>query len=372
MREGEGNDYLALAGGGEVVQTLPAQRFESRSVTRQSEERITIAASYDVPELSLREYSKVLCHPGQVVTKGRVLLPDTFRHNQSTWVNNRYLLPVGYRYARLKGRSAEPSKLPGSYFFLDSEYRGHFGHAMTEQLSRLWAWPEAKAADPDLKVLMLNGTREGLFGFERALYGAAGVDPDDLVVVDGPVRLERLVAATPMFSQPAYVHPAIADVWRRTSDALAAGAGSEPVPRRIFCSRRHGKRACNNTAEVEKYFESHGFTVVYTEDHSLADQARMFREVEVVAGFAGSALFNLVFSTDPKHVLMLSSEGYTAQNEHLIAAVGGHDVTIAWCRPDRPRQEGEGWNNAWFQSNFTFDFEREGRLVTETLAALEA
>ena len=43
--------------------------------------------------------------------------------------------------------------------------------------------------------------------FERALYGAAGIAPDDLVLVDGPVRVERLLAATPMFSQPQYVHP---------------------------------------------------------------------------------------------------------------------------------------------------------------------
>ena len=44
-------------------------------------------------------------------------------------------------------RAAGPS-LEGTYFHLDNEIRGFFGHALTEQVSRLWAWDQAIGCIP--------------------------------------------------------------------------------------------------------------------------------------------------------------------------------------------------------------------------------
>ena len=55
----------------------------------------------------------------------------------------------------------EPTYLLGPYFHIDGEIQGHFGHMITEQVSRLWAWEEAKRREPGLKALLLRrGTNE--------------------------------------------------------------------------------------------------------------------------------------------------------------------------------------------------------------------
>ena len=177
--------------------------------------------------------------------------------------------------------------------------RGHFGHLLTEQVSRLWAWPEAKALVPDLKLLLGTNQRAEVQPYEYAVYAAAGVPHEDVVMLREPARVERVLSATPMLSNPEYVHPRIAETWRRVGDNLAATAAGGPRPGRVFCSRRLKKRSCTNTGEVEDLFRAEGFEVIYPEDMPLGDQIETLRSADVVAGFAGSGLFNLCFVERP-------------------------------------------------------------------------
>jgi hypothetical protein len=121
--------------------------------------------------------------------------------------------------------------------------------------------------------------------------------------------------------------------------------------------------------EVEAYFADHGFEVVRPEEWSMAEQATMFRRAEVVAGFAGSALFSLAFCERPITAILLSTDSYTARNEYLIAAVRGHHLDVISSRPDIPRP-GRGWHPESFESPYTFDFEREGPLLDQVLSGL--
>ena len=57
----------------------------------------------------------------------------------------------------------------------------------------------------------------------------------------------------------------------------------------------------------------------------------------MVAGFAGSGMFQIAFAGGPKHVILVGSESYTASNEYLISSVVGHRLDLVLCRPDVPR-----------------------------------
>jgi capsular polysaccharide biosynthesis protein len=373
LREEEVDRVLEARGAafGRVLHRVPGATLASRSTVRSNEPAIVEALRTTLvsPDLALREYAGVVCRPGQIVTHGHLLLPDTFRHNQRPRLRNLYLHDHGPRFAAPKDL-AEPEALPGTYFHLDSEHRGHFGHAMTEQLSRLWAWPAAKRAHPGLKALLLLNHDREIADFERTLYAAAGIAAEDLVLARGPVRVERLLAATPMFSQPDYVHPEIDEVWQRTGDALVASASMAEPPRRVFCSRRGDKRACHNAEELEEQFRDAGFTVVYPEDHAMADQALLFREAEVVAGYAGSAMFSLLYSP-PKRVVLVSSRLYHIRNEHLIASVAGHEIDLVACEPDAPRDPDRPRGAHALEAGFTFDRQAEGGYLAKVLASLD-
>lgn len=373
VRETEMNDLLDQSGStlGRVNATLPAATLHSRATINQSpsEYATAVAQTYRAPALSLRTYRDVVCSPGQVVWRDNVILPDSFRHNMRPLLTNKMLRQAGPGFAATPSPARPTERLAGAYFHLDNEVRGHYGHAMTEQLSRLWAWREAKADDPSLKALMLIRNRE-LAPFEPILYAAAGIDPTDLVVLDRAVRVDQLVSATPMFSQPQYVHPDLPAVWDQVSANLAGQAPDRDYPRRFFCSRRPRKRDCTNGADVEALFAAHGFTVLYPEDYPLTEQARMFQEADVIAGYAGSAMISTVMCGGPKHVIVVASESYEAKNEQLIAAAAGHRLDIAWCKAERERVPGR-FRRRVSHSPFTFDEAREGAWLRGILADLD-
>jgi capsular polysaccharide biosynthesis protein len=183
------------------------------------------------------------------------------------------------------------------------------------------------------------------------------------------VRVHRLLSASPMFSMPAYVHPRITDTWDLIGESLRSQAPERDYPRRIFCSRKHDKRPCRNRDEVEALFVDQGFEVLFAEDYPLPEQAQLFHRADVVAGYAGSALFNVMFSDRRKHIIAVGSASYRASNEYMIAAVRGHKLDLVTCEPEIA-QPATGFSKKAFESPYTCDMEREGAWLREILAAL--
>ena len=247
LDEGEANRVISLLPelGHTLLETVPGRRWTPAgeiwvhgAVAGASPRRKVVES----PAVHLRDYRGVVVAPGQIVADDRVLWPDTFRHNARKRLRNLATVEVAPGYARLRFDTDELPVLEGTYFHLDNEVRGHFGHLLTEQVSRMWAWPMVKELVPDLKVLVgTNQRRPELLPYELAVYAAAGIPAEDVVLLREPVRVERLLSASPMFSNPNYVHPAVADTWRRVGDALAATATGGPRPERIFC--RAGSRS---------------------------------------------------------------------------------------------------------------------------------
>jgi capsular polysaccharide biosynthesis protein len=364
----EADAYLAARpGAGRVLATLPGVRFASRAVVRSSAP-VGLPDEIDAPPVSMREYADVTCLGRQAAYGDGFVLPESYRHPFKRRLRNVAFAEWAPRFVR----EPEPAedRLEGAYFQLDSYVRGHFGHALTDQLGHLWGWPSALGRHPDLRALVFAKEGERLAEWELALLEAGGVPRDRVVVVHRPTRVETLVSTSPMFGMPAYVHPSIVTTYAAVGTALADAAGPGPVgPLRLFCTRRPGKRSCHNAAEVETLFAGHGFTVVHPEDHPLAEQVRMVREAEVVAGFAGSGMFQIALAGGPKHVVLVGSESYTASNEYLISSVVGHRLDLVLCRPDVPKR-GRAFDNASYQSDFTYDDAREGAFLREVLADL--
>lgn len=323
------------------------------------------------PKIALRRYERPTCSRGQIVTRDRFLFPDSFRHHMSPRLTNIYVEESAPRFGYVRRDVTNPDDLPGPWFHLDSEWPDEFGHVMTEVIGRLWAWEVARRHDPEIKVLTtFRHDREPkqLTSYAREVFAALGIAAHDVVAFERPCRPERLYSATSMFSSYDYVHPDLSQVWDRVASGLAHGANALPEPApRIFCTRPvELKRSCRNTAEVEDLFIDYGFTVVSPETMSFTEQVQMFRNAKIIGGFAGSALFQLAFCDEPKQVFTIGPDSYTARNEHMIAAIRGHDIVSTWCRAELPHPAGS-WTKAAFGSAYTFDMERDGRFLRERL-----
>ncbi len=373
LRYHEMDRVLALRGSvGRVLSTVPPQEFGSRaSVTmNRANPGAPFAPVIKAPGLALREYADVTCAPYQVLIAGQMLIPDTYRHYLNRTLNHGHVTDLGVRFGRPRKKPKRPQELSGTFFYLGSEVPQHFGHVMTEQLSRLWAWADVKRRYPEAKALLdVRPRHDGLRPWEIEIFAAAGVDPDDLLPVTGAVRVERLLAAAPMFVNTQYAHPQISDVWTRTATALIERAPERAYPERVFVSRRPDRRNrhCSNADVVEDFFRSRGFEIIYPEDHGVAEQAMIFRRLRVVAGFAGSGLFSMLFSGEPKTVIVLWPETYTSRNEYLISSVLGHRLHVFWCPNERSHPVG-GWDFDAYQSTFSFDVDRDAARLDETIS----
>lgn len=371
MREHELDVVLSLRphpGAAELAR-LPPVEFKSRCTLRQNlpARDPDMRELYHVPAMSLRTYDNVLCAPRQVAVQRNLALPDTFRFNAAEELHNRFLFDLGPLFAPVPRGGKRAKVLDGTYFYLDSEWTRHFGHAVTEQLARCWALPEAKRLFPDLRLLLDRrrpGT--GIAEYELEIFGAFGFEASDFELHHRPVRVERLVAASPMWALPTHVHPDIVETWRHVGERLAAKAPAVPADPRIFLSRRRSRRGCQNLEEVETFFADHDFRVVYPEDLSLPAQVRMFREAEVIAGFAGSGMFNMQFCPTPRHVIAIGPTSYPSRNEYMICAAAGHRLDHVWSQPDPEQVRGPKPQYAGFR----FDFDREGRFLMQIIDEL--
>lgn len=344
---------------GRVLETRGAATWRSQARVRTSGpmELNPLPATIEAPSLVRREWYDVTALPRQVVLSGDLLLPESFTTADGRRQRNPTVDKINPRLARRPDVPEHLTRLEGSYLHLENIMPRHFGHALTETVARFWAW------QPGLTALVFDESGD-LPGWQRDLFEAAGID--DVHVATGPVRVERLVGCTPMFSRPAFVHPDLRATYDGIGSALEARASDRGRPRKVFFTRRPGKRSCRNAGEVEAAFAAAGYDVVHPEDHPLADQVAMVRAAESIGGFAGSGMFHIGFAGRPVHVVLVASEAYPCHNEYLMSALLGHRLDIVLCRPDVPRVHGT-FTRESFHSDYTYDPARDGDFLARAL-----
>jgi capsular polysaccharide biosynthesis protein len=331
----------------------------------------TFRTEMPVPRMYLREYRDVVCAPRQLAVQGDVVLPVSFHHGLRDRLQTRspLLTPANAHFAVLDSSLAGAQRRPGAYYHLDSEFPGHFGHFMTEDIAKLWGWQAARAAYPDAKMLVSTlKPGGGPSTIQRTLLAAWGVDPTDVVCIDRPVQVDVLIGATQMFYNGIYVHPEMHDIWARLREALRTPAADRRrSPRRIFVTRApDALRPCRNGDEVQALFAEHGFEIVRPELLTVREQVDLFADAETIAGFGGSGMFNALYSARPGRRIIISSDRYLARNEWAIAAAKGDDYHHFFGEAElRPGEAAAGWQI--FQSPFSFDFARDGAALRALL-----
>jgi capsular polysaccharide biosynthesis protein len=359
-----------------ALRTLPAGELESRAEVVSHEAAVPIPwlpKTMPYPPMHLRHYKGRVAFLGSsLVHTEASILPDSFRWHLEPNPRNPKIRSATPEFARIVKTAAPSNILEGDYFHMDPNGVGHFGHFLTESIGRLWAWDEAKQRFPDLKAIYrIRDPAKAGTRFERRLMMAYGIAAEDIVPVERPVYLTSLVSATTMWHNavPHYVHPALSEVWERISRNLIDP--DAPTYERVFVSRtgQWWRRVCRNIADVEKFFESHGFTIVYPEALDLATQAAIFANTPVIAGFGGSAMFNVMHARHLKTFILLGHEAYTARNEHLYTSLIGGPVHYFWSPPDIAHPV-DGWKQAAFDSDWEFDFARNRKPLEELIASL--
>ena len=175
-------------------------------------------------------------------------------------------------------------------------------------------------------------------GFVRATLEAMGVGPERVVELakTPALRVARLEAESSVGRD--FFHPAqkgsaplvafVRGVFGGDGDEDDAGDDAEDdaedgdgaSPERIYLSRnRSDQRRLANEHELLPALEAHGFATVYAEEHSMAEQAGLFRRARIIVAPHGAALANIVFSRTGCSVFELFEPNYGTASFYVLA-----------------------------------------------------
>lgn len=174
--------------------------------------------------------------------------------------------------SRFKGRA-----FFGGYLF------AHYGHFLTESISRLWAW----RAD-EHPIIIFIGNISALCPWQRKVLDLLGVSAEIKVVTE-PTRIDNLIVAEPGFE--------IGGAFLSKHNNFLSQISCNPTELKLWLSRSAlgaEKGGVVGEADFEQVLSAHGWTVFHPEQHTIEEQLRAFSESTRIAGWEGSALHTLL------------------------------------------------------------------------------
>jgi hypothetical protein len=184
----------------------------------------------------------------------------------------------------------------------------HWGHFLTEGISRMWApWEHAETR----ALRCLSHYPYPRSGSVAAYLSAVGLPPEQLLHFDKPIRIEQCFIPAPSFSNRAEAY----SVHLRHSQlvALKSGHAESAIAssRPVYLSRSQlgagSGRRIRAELELEQSLASLGASIVYPERLTLSEQITLFNTHRVFIGCVGSAFHGLSLALAPKkatlHVL---------------------------------------------------------------------
>ena len=205
---------------------------------------------------------------------------EKFRPIETATMPERFVPPAGAR------RFKEPVLLLG-------EVHDHWGHFITDSMSRMWALDQLPRS---LKVLFAPDPKLRIDApLVRELLAALDLE-DRLIRPDGPTIFEKVFCPIPAM-QLSRTYQAFDAPHRHVAMTMLKGAAAPPqAPVYLTRSRLEGGlRQMAGEEELEARLEGLGFLIVSPERLSLRDQMAIFNGRHAVIGAFGSAMHTVLF-----------------------------------------------------------------------------
>jgi hypothetical protein len=196
--------------------------------------------------------------------------------------------------------SIDPAILPpeqrgGSWLTGRALYLGpcmnHYGHFITEGLSRYWKQDIGPVDHVVAYPFMHNGGSILIEDFHRHLAGLLDVPIDRMASLRSQTVFDEIVVPEQLWASNVQVNAHMRTIYERIR-APHAGRKSSG---RLFLSRVASNRLGNPLA-VEEAFASFGFRVIYPERIPIAEQLALYANCEVLASLSGSGMHNCLFA----------------------------------------------------------------------------
>mgnify|MGYP002721055619 FL=1 len=204
-----------------------------------------------------------------------------------------------------------------------------------------WAYESLRALGREDVAVLVHDRADKVLA---ELLEAAGIARERLVSFDHPVLLDELILPGKAFQIQGYVNDAALATYRTIRDAMAGTARIPALPERLYLSRQtNPARRLLNEDDVAKLFMARGFVVVAPETLPLRQQIALAANARMIAGPAGSNMFQLAFQRDLEKAFVLGSNEFVQTTELFMC--GGRPVRFGYFVGEVAEQAGP--HSAW-------------------------
>ena len=211
----------------------------------------------------------------------------------------------------------EPAWVPGVSLYL-GPLSSHFGHFITESLSRAWmarfapipyerivALPETTSYE-QRRCMSMDSLHKWQLDILRFL------DLPELHLAVSRQRFERLIIPEPGGLLFAGANPQYVDFLSSSAQRKGVELGGAVSGNRVFLRRRELSDCVLGEGYLAQFLESQGYSSVYPEDYPVSDQIAYAMNATHAVGVQGSAfhVFNLIGSSSVK-VLTIQRQNTT-------------------------------------------------------------
>jgi capsular polysaccharide biosynthesis protein len=206
--------------------------------------------------------------------------------------------------------------LPGTTAVLSAPAGNTYYHWLFDVLPRIRLLQLAGVDLASIDRFAVNGTTRG---FQRETLARFGIGEGRIVETDRHrhLRCERMIL--PSYPGTSGVPPRWACEFLREAFLEEDPAATARGPSRIYVSRQRSRtRRVENQDELDRLLAKEGFETVYPEDHSVAEQARLFRGARRIVAPHGSGLANLVFCEPGAHLVEIFPPDKVSESHYFV------------------------------------------------------
>ena len=307
-------------------------------------------ANYIDGDPPVEVYRNVLYDAGGLYDTRRRLLPECSHYRAVPVLHAAPGDPFQKRVtdqepSAVRAEAADDVYLWGGYLF------SHYGHFVVGPLARLWTVPQMTGRRP--KILVWGESADHCFAqpFARDLLGQLGIARDDLVSFDRPTRIREVIVPGPSFEENHFVHNAFGRLCRGIAAGLS-GVHGERSSTPVYISKARLTSGTAHTINEHQFAERlnrAGIDIFYPEQHSMAEQVRLWQQRSVVTGFLGSAMLTAAF-VGRRTVAVVNHEPQVYSNQVLMDRLNDNVSAYYYPHGDFANRGADGS----FQFNFEF------------------
>ena len=177
----------------------------------------------------------------------------------------------------------------------------HYGHFLTECISRLWYI--IKNTQKDTLLLFHGNPNVFKVDYIKSFFDLLNIDRKRLIILDRPALLSNVVIPYPSMSNRAEIYQIHKLSTQIAATNSLAGRKIQKTAQPLYLSRKSlGRRQRKNVneRELEKHLLDNKIRVIDPQTLDLNQQIYLFNKHKIIIGSIGSAHHNSLFSLNSK------------------------------------------------------------------------